>query len=92
MRVRRGDRVLIYETGRTGKVTGEFVVDEVAYGTPSELLAYAGQAAGEGVGAYLTDCRRATALGVGRPVRWPKPERVREFGLARPPQSYQYLS
>jgi predicted transcriptional regulator len=86
-----GDRVLIYESAPVGRVTGEFVVGDIVYGPPGEILKMAGSRAGAGAAGYLQGCDCATALLVTCAVEWSEPRDLRELGLARAPQSYQFL-
>jgi predicted transcriptional regulator/GNAT superfamily N-acetyltransferase len=88
-----GDRVLIYESGGKGLITGEFTVAERVVGTPAEVvLREPNPESRADALAYLEGARVATALRCGQVRLYEKPLTLAELGVARAPQSYLLLS
>lgn len=92
-RIPVGACVYIYESGigtlGVGRVTGEFTVGEVVYGTPDEVVCReVNLRSRQDAAAYLDGAQRATALRIDNPIHYSTPSWLDRFGLARPPQSY----
>lgn len=88
-----GTRVLIYESGRVGQVTGEFLVASLVHGTPDQVVQLEqDRQSREDARLYLAGATRATALQVARSCRYDKPLALSELGVSRAPQSYLRLA
>lgn len=84
-----GATVFIYESGKVGKVTGEFTVAEKVLGH-ADLIAglEPNKQSQEDADRYLLGAMRATALRVSGVLRYVEPLGLADIGLARAPQSY----
>jgi predicted transcriptional regulator len=90
----RGDKVLVYEPGSRGLVTGHFVVGGVdVLAPPFEINAREDDSdISIAVERYLQGAKRATALKIWDATRWAEPKKLVQIspGL-RAPQSYVFL-
>jgi predicted transcriptional regulator len=84
-----GARVLIYESGKVGKITGEFRVEAKACGTPAQVLVWESNERSQLDAAhYLDGARKATALRIGALSKYADPVALADLGVPRAPQSY----
>lgn len=87
--------VVIYATMPVGKVIGEFEVDGIERGTPTELWRKTHAASGITRAffmAYFEGRTEAQAIRVRNPRRYDTPRPLIEVsGSTTPPQSFQYL-
>jgi predicted transcriptional regulator len=91
---RPGDRVLVYESRPTSKVTGEFRVGRVIV-APSAVLAELepDPQLRDLVRQYLQGASTGTALEISNPTRWHEPLSVdRVLGTTRSPVSYAVIA
>lgn len=86
--VEAGDRILVYEVKKPGKVTGMFTVGAVFHGSPAAALRLADPATAAAAAPYLDGAEVATALEVKDPTRFVHLDLSDASGLARAPQSY----
>jgi predicted transcriptional regulator len=91
--IRSGDRVLIYESGAGGFVTGEFWVGKVLHEAAEVLAALEQQLTVRRlVDEYLVGSLRGSAMEVVAPQRWTIPMELRAlYPRLRAPQSYLFL-
>lgn len=75
--VRRGDRVLLYVSGRVKSLMGEFTAGRVITGPPEEVWRRLSRIPGTGVGEgdykYIKGSRQAMAIEVLNPLAYPTP-------------------
>ncbi len=87
-----GANVHLYEVAPVRAVTGSFIVGEVIYGTPDELIGLEQDASvRRRIYNYLLGATFATALQIIEPRKFHTPLAISNYGLSRPPQSYIYL-
>jgi len=90
------NRVVLYASSPVCRVVGEFEVDYILALEPDKLWTATADGAGidrEAFEDYFRDLDRGFALKVKHPRRYGDPLRLDvHFGLARPPQSFQYIS
>jgi predicted transcriptional regulator len=87
---------VIYASSPVRRVLGEFSIDSVLEHEPDELWFLTAQGAGVDR-EFFDDYFRGRAVGfavkVGKPRRYARPRRLLEhYGIARPPQSFCYLT
>jgi predicted transcriptional regulator len=86
---------VVYACKPIGRVIGEFAVEGTVTLSPDDLWRATAHAAGipeSGFFAYFAGRDVGHALKVGDPNRFGKPlDLWEDFGLHRPPQSFQYL-
>lgn len=88
-----GDMALIYETSPVCQVTGAFSVSRVVHGPPQEIARLIEDVSHRlEVRTYLSGARAASAIGIGNARRWQSPKSLSRFGIARPPQSYVFVT
>ena len=87
--------VIVYATAPVSAVVGVFEVSGQTTATPASLWQKFKQVAGisrDGFDAYFDGRDSATGIGVGTVTALDKPMCLRQdLGLARPPQSFQYV-
>ena len=95
------DRVVIYATSPVKAVLGEFMVWEQVTGTPHALWRrFDGNGAGitrAELEAYYfaepsSEMPRGTAIVIASPITYDEPRPLADYGINRPPQSWQYLT
>ncbi len=75
--VRRGDRIILYVSGRVKSLMGEFTAGKVITGTPEEVWKRLSKILDTGVGEgdfkYIKGSRQAMAIEVLNPIVYPTP-------------------
>ena len=93
-------KVYLYETAPVKKVTGYFMVERFGWVNKNdsdfkflirEKVEKLGCVSIEALKQYQGDSLELFAWYVGKVVRFKNPRPISEFGLKRPPQSWQYL-
>ena len=94
VRLKRGERALIYEPRPTGRITGEFRIGEVIFGSPHILVNLeTSEPRRAVVRQYLRGCLCGSAIEITNAKRWlaePADLSTKLRGL-KPPQSYVFL-
>lgn len=87
--------IVIYETSPTAMVVGEAQVVNILSG-PKEYIWQATKDSGfltrDEFFSYFSTNDNASAIVLCMPIRYEQPIPIQELGLARPPQSFCYLS
>jgi predicted transcriptional regulator len=87
--------VWVYASAPVGLVIGVFGVDEILSLRISSLWAHTRHAAGiskEIFDTYFSGCHLGHALAIGQRWRFAEPIPLSALGIARPPQSFQYIA
>lgn len=86
--------IVIYETSPTSMIVGEVQVASMLSG-PKEFIWQITKDAGfltcDEFFSYFATTNNASAIALRKPIRYKRPISIREFGLARPPQSFCYI-
>jgi len=92
VRIKSGDRTLIYESAPTSQITGEFMVGIVVSGSPKAVVVLEdNQENRRAARKYLKAARVASAIEVLTPRRWSKAKNLQDmFPRMKPPQSYTF--
>ena len=91
---RKAEAILLYATAPAGLVVGEAEILGTVMGTPEEVWARTGHAAGISraeFDRYFAGKERAGAYVLGRTTRFSRPRTLAEYGVSRPPQSFLYV-
>ncbi len=93
VRLTPGQKCFIYESAPISQVTGQFIVESVDRISLSEVrdLETSPALVGE-VESYLENAKYSVAIKPTAVLKFSKGLSLSEFGLSRPPQSYQFVN
>ena len=93
-------RALVYETkknGGCGKIVGDFICEGFDFYDNNDISMQIGEILKRACIKYHCDlwnyvgCGNLYAWYIKNPIKYDKPEPLSDYGLKRPPQSWQYL-
>lgn len=87
-------KALIYQSNNTKMIVGEFEIDEILSGTPTEIWAATHQYGGINERSFFEYFKKrdiAYAYAIKSPIRYAEPLSIRDYGLSCPPMSYCYI-